>query len=257
MTKPVHAPADPGADPPWLLREIPPDQIAAAEARLPQMYPARPGEWLRIDAVWGAQLAEKARLVAERRDDVIRVLPGAEAACDELLATVLAELPLHGFGVEGDVVLRPDGVSVAVDRTDPLVTLSRLVQEDFCIHQKQGEEHVLTAALVCFPSSWSLAEKIGRPLTRIHMPVPEYDGIAARVQRMFDMVSADRPLWRANLLRHHDPALYHAYTEANPRPPGRADSPYLRSERQTLRRLPRTDAVVFTIHTSVARLMPG
>lgn len=241
------------ADPPWLLPSIPADQVDAAEARLPQMYPVKTGEWLRLDAAWGAQIAEKARLIAERRADLIAVLPGAEEAAEELLDLVLADLPLHGFAV-GEGVMRPDGVTVPIRRDDPLGTIATLIQEDVCIHQKQGDEHVLTAAQVCFPSSWTLAEKIGRPLTRIHLPVTKYDeGIAARVQRMFDMVGTDRVLWRANLLRHHDPALFHAYTEANPRPPGRPDSPYLRSERQTLRRLPRTGAVVFTIHTSLAR----
>ncbi len=240
-------------DVPWILPLIPPAQIAAAEARLPQMYPVAPGEWLRVDAAWAAQIAEKARLVAQRRADVIGVLPGAEAACDELLDAVLAELPQHGFAV-GQGVTRPDGVTVAVDRDDPLGTLSRLVQEDFCIHQKQGDEHVLTAALLCFPAAWTLAEKIGHPLRRIHVPVARYDaGIAARVQRMFDMVPGDRPLWRANLLRYDDPALFQPHTEANPRPVGRPTSPYLRSERQTIRRLPRSGAVVFTIHTSLAR----
>lgn len=240
--------------PPWLVPEIPADQLAAADARLPQMQPVRPGEWLRVDAAYAAQLAEKARLVALHRDRVLAVLPGAEAAAEELLDLVLRDLPQHGFTIGGEAVTRPDGAVVGIDRGDPLLTISRLVQEDVCIHQKRGDAHVLTAALVCFPSSWTLAEKIGQPLTRIHQPVRDYDAaIAARVQRMFDMVSADRPLWRANRLRHDNPALYHAYTEANPRPPGRPDSPWLRSERQTLRRLPRTDSVVFTIHTSLAR----
>ena len=249
MTLPAPTPADP----PWLLPAIPPEQVQAAAARLPQMYPVKPGEWLRRDAAWAAQLAEKARLIAGDRDRVIATLPGAEAAAEELLDLVLADLPLHGFTV-GQGVTRPDGTTVPIRRDDPLATIATLIQEDVCIHQKQGDEHVLTAAQVCFPSSWTLAEKIGRPLTRIHQPVAHYDGnIAARVQRMFDMVGTDRILWRANLLRHHDPALFHAYTEANPRPPGRPDSPFLRSERQTLRRLPRTGAVVFTIHTSLAR----
>lgn len=240
--------------PPWLVPAIPAHQIAAATARLPQMYPVRPGEWLYRDSAWAAQLAEKARLIALHRDRVIAVLPGAEEAAAELLEMVLRDLPAQGFAVGAATVTRPDGAVVPIAWDDPLLTVSQLIQEDVCLHQKHGDEHVLTAAQVCFPSSWTLAEKIGRPLTRIHRPVAHYDAnIAARVQRMFDMVSEDRVLWRANLLRHDDPALFHAFTEASPRPPGRPESRWLRSERQTLRRLPRTGAVVFTIHTAIAR----
>lgn len=237
---------------PWLLPEIPPDQIAAAAARLPQMRPVAPGDWLRADAALPAQLAEKARLLGAHRDRVIAVLPGAGAAVAELLDLVLAELPA-GFAPVAAGVRRPDGVTVALDRADPLATLSRLVQEDFCLHQKRGDEHVLSAALLCFPAAWTLAEKIGQPLTRIHLPVDRYDArVAAGVQRMFDMVAADRPLWRANLLRYDDPSLFQPHTEAAPRPVGRPDSPYLRSERQTIRRLAQSDAVVFSIHTTLA-----
>jgi hypothetical protein len=236
-----------------LQRAIPAAQIAAAELRLPSMIPVGEGEWLRVDEAYSAQLAEKVRLIAARRADVIAVLPGAEAAAAELLDVVLAAVAgLPGFGVTGETVTRPDGAVAVVDRGDPLLTLSRIVQEDFCIHEKRGDEHVLTAALLCFPAAWTLAEKIGRPLTSIHLPVARYDtDVAARVQRMFDMVRADRPLWRANLLRYDDPSLFQPHTEANPRPVGRPDSPYRRSERQTIRRLPRTDAVVFSIHTTV------
>jgi len=52
--------------------------------------------------------------------------------------------------VTTDVVTRPDGAEVALDYADPLRPLGQLVQEDFCILQKQGEEHVLTGALLYF-----------------------------------------------------------------------------------------------------------
>lgn len=241
-----------------LQDHLPPAQIAAAALRLPQMVPVAPGDWLRIDSAYAAQLAEKARLIAAGRADVIAVLPGAGAAVAELLDLVLAELAVRGdVAMTSACVTRPDGVRVAIDRDDPFLTLSRLVQEDFCIHQKRGDEHVLTAALLCFPAAWTLGEKIGRPLTRIHAPVARYDtDIAARVQRMFDMVRADRPLWRANLLAYADPALFQPHTEAHPRPVGSAPSAYLRSERQSIRRLPATDSVVFSIHTTVVARLP-
>ena len=234
---------------------IPQAQILAAQARLPQVYPVDPAEWLRVDVAYAAQLAQKAALIADRRDAVIAVLPGAEAAVAEVLEAVLAALAgMPGFVIRPDRVCRPDGVWVDLNRADPFLTLSRLVQEDFCIHQKRGAEHVLTAALLAFPAAWTLAEKIGQPLSRIHAPVGRYDpDIAARVQRMFDMITPGRVLWRANMLRYDSPALFQPHTEAAPRPVGQPTSPYLRSERQCILRLPVTGAVVFSIHTTLVR----
>ncbi len=128
------------------------------------------------------------------------------------------------------------------------------MQEDFCVLQPRDGEQVLTAALLCFPAAWTLPEKLGRPLSGIHAPVAPYDaGIAVRVQRMFDGVQPERGLRRANLLRYDLPDLFQPHTEGAPRPVGIANSPYERSERQSVIRLPETGAVVFSIHTTVVR----
>ncbi|MCB2117365.1 MAG: DUF3445 domain-containing protein [Rhodobacteraceae bacterium] len=238
-----------------LQNRIPEAQRAAAAARLPSMQPVPEGALLTVDDAYAGQLAEKARLIAADRGLVIGSTPGAEHAAAEALEVILDECARRrDFRISEGSVIRPDGVEVAVDRTDPLLTLSRLIQEDICILERRGEEHVLSAALLCFPAAWTLAEKLGRPLTRIHVPVPAYDdGIAARVQRLFDGVQAGRPLWRANLLRYDNSDLFQPYTEAMRRKVGAPDSPFERSERQTVFRLPRTGAVVFAIHTTVIR----
>jgi hypothetical protein len=56
---------------------------------------------------------------------------------------------------------------------------------------------------------------------------------------------------RANLLWHGDPSLFAPRTEEAPRPPLEGEPRYLRTERQCLVRLPRTQAVIFSIHTSI------
>lgn len=228
-------------------------------SRLPGVVPLDPAGWLRVDEAYAAQMAERERLLAERPADVLACLPEGRAAADELLELVLAELAARDdFEVAPGHVRRPDGVTVAVDAGAPLATVGRLVQGDFCLLAKQGAEdgaeHVLVAAVLCFPARWTLAEKIGRPLLRIHRPVASYDpAIGARVQRLFDGVQAGRPMWRANLLSYHDPALFQPRREADP--PLRHDGPagFVRSEFQTIRRLPRSGAVAFGIHTVVVR----
>ncbi|WP_300549320.1 DUF3445 domain-containing protein [Roseovarius sp.] len=227
---------------------------AAAGRPLPGIAPVPLSDWLMVDEAFAAQMRERARLLDEQREDVLAVTPEGAAAAQELLEYVLAWLDAHapGYAVAADLVTRPDGERVKVDRDDPMGTLGHLVQEDLCVLQKQGDEHVLSAAVLCFPASWRLADKIARPLSTIHVPVPSYDaGIARRVQRLFDGVQVDRPLWRFNALRYADPALHQPRTRVQPSATGGADYPYLRSERQCVLRLPRTQAVVFSIHTFV------
>nr|WP_136635752.1 DUF3445 domain-containing protein [Pseudooceanicola onchidii] len=223
--------------------------------RLPGVSPMDGAEWLLRDDAFAGQMALRDRLIAERREDVIGLLPEGRDAAQELLALVLDRLVQDdGYDVGDDAVTRPDGVAVMIDREDPLGTAGRLVQEDLCLMQKAegAAEHVLTGAALCFPAGWMLAEKLGRPLIRIHKPVIDYDDdLARRVQRLFDGVRVGRPMWRFNALRYADPALFQPRHEGVPKYGQPEDQRFIRSERQTILRLPGTDAVVFGIHTFV------
>lgn len=236
-----------------LQDSMPQEQLERAQARLPSVTPVV-GPWLFCDEAYGAQMAERRRLLRDRQTDVLAQQPEGKAAARACLDDVLAALP-PGFQRTGRDVICPDGHRVRIDQDAPLLTLGQMIQQDVCILEKRGPEHVLTGAVLCFPASWTLAEKIGRPLLAIHGPVDAYDAnIAARVQRLFDGVKPGRPLWRANLLRYDDPALYQPRPEGDPRPVGQPDAPYWRSERQTLLGLPLPDAVAFIIHTVVVRV---
>lgn len=218
-------------------------------------------DWLHVDDAYADQMAERTRLLKGQRDTVLALDDSAHEAAQELLDVVLD----RAFDGARDSVMRPDGVSVTVDRNDPLGTLGHLVQEDLCILQKTGNEHVLAGAVLCFPASWTLSEKFMRPLIGIHDNVDEYDvGVAKRVQRLFDGVQAGRPLWRFNAFWYADPKLYQPYSVTEPRKPvDEATAPFFRSERQCIFRLPKTHAVVFSIHTYVLardclmRMRPG
>lgn len=230
-------------------------------ARLPGMRPCGAEDWLRVDEAFAGQMAERDWLIATRQPLVHALLPEGRAAAAELLAAALDLLARReGYAVGAAAVTRPDGVVVPVDRAFPLITLGRLVQEDLCLMQKQGEESVLVGAILCFPASWTLAQKIGRPMTGIHAPVAHYDAeLARRVQRLFDMVRVGQPMERFNALVYDDPMLHQPRleTERRPRPVERR---YLRSERQVVLRLPQTEAVLFSIHTylvPVERLEPA
>ena len=223
------------------------------QRRLPGIRPLEADDWLMVDDAYAAQMAERDRLIAERPGEVMAALPEAAPAVAELMErfpSALAGLP--GYRVGRGAVTRPDGVRVALDPARPLATLGRLSQADLCLMERRGAEHVLTAAVLCFPAGWTLAEKLGRPLVRIHAPVAEYGPeLAARVQRLFDAIRPEQPLWRVNVLAYATPELFAPRTEGDPRPQPAGHGGYVRSERQCLVKLPRTGAVVFSIHTAV------
>lgn len=218
-------------------------------AALPGISPLAMEDWLKPDDVALAQIAERDRLLRDQREEVLYLEPDAMPAARELLELVLN----HLWGGVPSQVQRADGVVVRVDMADPLGTLGRITQQDFCILQKSAAEHVLTGAVVCFPASWMLSEKAGRSLLGIHDPVAEYQkDIARRVQRLFDGVQPGRPLWRFNSLWYRDATLFQPRrTDARRAPEGAAGAPFLRSEHQSILRLPQSKAVVFAIHTYV------
>jgi hypothetical protein len=199
--------------------------------------------WLEVDENRDAELALKADLLANSRETVVALTGEGEAACYELLEEVTASLRSYH-----------PGVTVTVDESEhPLVAASRLVQEDLCVMENDGEWR-LVAACVCFPSRWSLAEKIGTSLDAIHSPVPGYDeSLATPTRGVFDRLEPEKSFWRLNWTLLDRPDLH----QPGPvRVPGRSvpEDWFFRVERQTIRRLARSRAVVFTIRNYVTAL---
>lgn len=250
-------PADSLQDAPILQDRLPEAVLhSLAPGRLPGTRPARPEDsWIQLDGAFAGQMALRDRLLAERRDAVHALTDPARPAAEELLGTVLALLADRpGYAVRTDSVQRPDGVQVPIDPSTPLVTLGRLVQEDLCLMQEGPDGHVLTGAVLCFPASWSLDEKLGRALPGIHWPVRSYDAdLTRRVQRLFDAIRVGAPMERANLLPYDDATLFTPRREDDRRSKPAENATFIRSERQCLVRLPETRAVLFTIHTYIVR----
>jgi dimethylamine monooxygenase subunit A len=219
--------------------------------RLPGTVPIDPADWLQRDEVFALQMAERDRLIAECPAEVLAMPEAARPAAEELLALILGHLDgVRGYAREDGAVRRPDGVLVPLDGP-PLAVAGRVVQEDLVILERaDGEaEHRLTAAVLCFPSNWTLAQKLGMPLARIHLPVEAYDEtVAKRVQRLFDAIRPEAPLMRANLIPYAHADLHSPRPEFSRHSPGPGDVRFVRVERQTLLRLPATRAVVFSIH---------
>ncbi len=244
---------------------------------LPEAFPFAPGpyrmtmglrpldlaEWIEIDDTLGDVLREKRRLAAHRHDAVFQALPESENGGEEVLDLLWEHLPRR-FPTQYprmDATIVIAAIAEWMGRRHPslhpLDHAARLVPEDLCLLREIGGRYVLVAASVCFPSRWRLSDKIGRTVAEIHGPVPFYaESIGAAVDQFFARLAVDKPVWRLNWTVIDRGELFQpALAEERNVPPERfADGLFLRVERQTLRRLPRTRDVLFTIRTYVKPL---
>jgi hypothetical protein len=208
------------------------------------LKPIAPAGWLPRDAIWAEQITEKRRLLAVSREAVVRSREDTLAARREVLALVRGA---------------SDVVCDATPDPDPLVEAALLVPDDLVIMRRAADGWRLVAACLCFPSTWSLAEKFDRPMDAIHADVPGYAGaMAERVARIFDHLPAGEIVERFNWSIYPDSVLHHPEPRSGPRPWSRlasaeavAAAAFVRIERQTLRRLPDSGDILFTIRVQV------
>jgi dimethylamine monooxygenase subunit A len=197
-------------------------------------------EWLDVDAHFETYIAEKRRLYAEETANVLVAESGTEAAQLEVLHLIEAHLGTKDL--EGSVTLS---------------TLGRaglLVQEDLVLMRHSPNGWRLVAASLCFPSAWNLHEKFGKPMHEIHQPVPGFgEGTrnAGLIDRMFDNLRVEQPVIRWNWSLYGDARLYHPASDNKMKKrfgegniEGRV---VMRLERQTLRKLPKSGDILFTI----------
>ena len=155
-------------------------------------------------------------------------------------------------------------VSAAISRSinpqgrPPLYAAARAVADDLCLMEKRDGVWRLTALSLSAGSFFTAAEVIGKSLAELHAPVTGFrETLLSRVVRIFDSLRDDLVLERRNWSLVSTPALHMPYPgpmrAAIPDidPARAADVLHVRCERQTLRRLPRTGAVVFTIRVWV------
>jgi hypothetical protein len=215
--------------------------------------------WIEVDGHYKAYLAEKRRLYAEIPDKVFLAEEGTRDAQQEVLDLIVRHMR-ENFPrlVSDEPPLSSNGTSPI---HHPLDAASLLVQEDLVLMRRSEEGWRLIAASLCFPSSWSLAEKFGKSLQDIHTPVPGF-GRGTRtadvIQRIFDNLQVAQPVERMNWSLQAGPALYMPLSNAGreeraEQKPSRfpeedvAASAFIRVERQTLRKLPISGDILFTI----------
>ncbi|MWV28607.1 DUF3445 domain-containing protein [Erythrobacter sp. GH3-10] len=167
----------------------------------------------------------------------VQITPRAVAAGDELAAM----LGTRG-GLEG---------------------AARHAHEDMCLLAPDSDDgpYRLIGAVVAWPTDWHPADKLGLPLVAMHAPIHGYEEqLATGVDHFMARLKPGRIFGRCNWfvapvpdMRWIDTAPP-SETFAHVTPRNAGETLFVRCERQTLRRLPESGAILFTIGVYVASL---
>lgn len=243
MTQVIHTPYD-GSSKPFSIGLKPLDLV----------------DWIDVDAHLPRYLDEKQRLTTHQFEDIVVSETGSEAAqhevltllCTYLCSTYPDHYRRHGTTIK---IIAADRAIEMTETTIPAIhRAASLVQEDLVIMSRDETGWRLVAASVCFPSTWNLLEKFGKPMQEIHAPIPGF-GPGTRnahlIERMFDNLRVEHPVVRWNWSLYGDDKLHHPRSNSqdmmrfgqNAEP----ENIHLRLERQTLRKLPVSQALLFTI----------
>ena len=231
-------------------------------------------EWMPQDmANHASELAMKKRGLDERRSLCFQAEERSLAGQRETLELFMDYLPkrhpevysVSGEGAAQSITVATTGETfrLADWAHAPLELCNRLVQEDLVLMRAADEptsepdggfRHAMSAASVVF-SFGDLDKKLSSPMTFIHAPVP---GFATELNKLLnktlDSLQPGMPVWRNNWLvvesglidqpSFGTPEALEARKKLMP-----PQERFLKVEYQTLRRLPASKNILFTVRT--------
>lgn len=147
---------------------------------------------------------------------------------------------------------------------EPLDFIGRHVQEDLILMMQRDGDLYLDAGQLCFPANWSLAFNHGMSFKNIHFPIPGFkeEGLDERIIQFLLRLEAGAPWGRKNWSlmagNRMDTSLETFDVWGKDRRKVTVDNAgefvHLRVEVQKLFRLPRSNAILFSIHTQLLPL---
>jgi dimethylamine monooxygenase subunit A len=207
------------------------------------LKPITLAQWLLPDDQ-GDWLVGKNNLINTQGAAVFAALPNSEAAQFEA-AHLIAEAIGGGF----------------VRDEAPLLAASRLVSDDLVIMENVDGDWTNTACCLCNPTFFSAHFALGKSLALLHEPVPDGDfGLARRIGRVFTNLTPHHVLERHNWTVQWSDARYTPDGTLLREAAAKADAKeaqsqlFVRTERQTIRALPQTNGVLFTIRIRLTNL---
>lgn len=149
-------------------------------------------------------------------------------------------------------------VEPVADDGEKLLALARAWEPDFVwMHPNEDGTFCLVGGVVCFPSLWSLRDKLNKPIAGVHGPVPDLnESLGRQIDTFLAALVPDAAWTRENLGFSRDAERNH-----HPSRPRRRldesvtiDEVWLRVEQQLLLKLPASGSVLFGIRVEVVPL---
>lgn len=224
--------------------------------------------WLDMDKWYIRYIEEKEKILIDYGKKCYDWLPESEVACNELLDTIVHHLStrypsLFRFDSEKNVICNLiteetiDLSSEARQQEHSLIKASKLAKEDFyVIHQRPDGKHYMIAGAVPFPGGeFNVGNLLGRELDSIHEDVPYYEEKLKRsMEKYFGKMRPEMPIERAswNITWDHELFYSKIYLAKHNGPEVMKNIPFekfnIRVERQALRKLPKSKAIIFSNH---------
>jgi dimethylamine monooxygenase subunit A len=247
-----------------------PYRWAAADFQL-GLRPIRPENWILIGAGHAEMMRQKCERLANQRQCYYRTLPTSLPAQRELRERIVAHLAAdhpQSFEKIGSVVrslITRQTLDLDDASTEPLMQVSYLIEEDFMLLEEIEGTIQITAASNAYSSSGRLVGSVGHDVEWAHEPVPQLTRkLGGKINRVLGSIHADTPCERFNwqitpmatvFFPHDDPhaanaaAMREVLVELRRDPARAGEFLWIRVERQTLMRLPDSNAVAFSLHT--------
>lgn len=230
-----------------------------------------PIDWIELDNQFPKFHADKAARIIERGKQCIKTHQEAFPAAVELLEELTEYLPARypslyqktSTGIRNLWSGESFNIQERPLQEDPMVICSRLVQDDLALMIEQPDgQYCLLAGSILLAGFWRLSDKFGMTLSDIHTSghVPHFrEKLESGMMKFFQRLKCDTFYARNNYFIQVDESLSWSYSIGDEDSPAISWSTaeknkaiehhWFRSERQTLRRLPKTKAICFTIRT--------
>jgi hypothetical protein len=188
-----------------------------------------------------------------RKDRLFRAVP------DKVWGEMQGSRP--GQAEAAGLVTAALGLRARPDLRPPLLAAARRVPDDLVLMERRTGDWAVSALSLSAGSFFTADEALGRDLATLHGPVPGFaDRFLIRVRRIFENLPSEDILERRNwsvvawrgLYAPEASAARRRALRQRPRRPGAGL--YIRCERQTLRRLPQTGGLLFTIRIHLTPL---
>ncbi|KAI8938983.1 hypothetical protein NX059_004827 [Plenodomus lindquistii] len=228
-------------------------------------------EWIELDNHYLSYHALKAQRLEERGEKCVKTAAEAYPAAIELVEELVDYLPQRypslfrrtGAGIANLATGESFDITKRPLKEDPMAVAARLVQDDLAIMiERPDGQYYLLAGAILLAGFWRLEDKFGMGLSEIHTSgdVPGFkEKLEKGMSNFFRRVKPESPVLRNNYFIQVDDELAWSSSIGGEDEEGigwftaeknkAIEHHYFRSERQSLRRLPRSGGVVFTIRT--------